>query len=157
MSDEIGSIIFFSRRRLRAYRFGDLKTTQPCGCPTWGLLDRIQQDLTLDGFMQWSWHFYRVTTRLLVHDGHVGIHEISTICPGQGRVRQVMFEFCLWADCARVVLELTPTDEWGAELTRLTQFYVGLGFVPNEEKRSPLVYQGKMIRYPIAGRGHTNP
>ncbi len=157
MTDNPAPIVCLTRQRLRAHRFGSPKTTPPCGCPTWGLLEREQQDLTLDGFMQWSWIFYRVHTKLLVHDGHVGIHEVSTPRPGQGRVRQVMFEFCLWADCARTTLELTPTDEWGADINRLKQFYTGLGFEHNTEDLKPLVYQGEMIRHPIAGRRHVRP
>ena len=65
-----------------------------------------------------------------------------------------MNEIGLWADCARVALELSPSSHWGADLDRLTRFYESLGFEPNEEPPEPFQIQESMIRYPLRGRGH---
>jgi len=54
----------------------------------------------------------------------------------------------------RVTLELTPTNEWGADLARLTRFYVSLGFAPNSESQWPFRWQAEMIRRPAPGRRH---
>jgi len=53
-----------------------------------------------------------------------------------------------------VTLELTPTNEWGADLARLTRFYVSLGFAPNSESQWPFRWQAEMIRRPAPGRRH---
>lgn len=154
MSGYLAPVINVECRRRRAHRLGNASSMRPCDCPTWGMLDRVRQDLILAGFMEWAWLLYKVRLKLLVHGTHVAIHHLGALRPGEGRVRHVMTELCLFADCARVVLELTPTDQYGADLVRLTRFYVGLGFETNEEPRTPFRYQGKMIRYPMQRRGH---
>lgn len=125
-----------------------------CDCPSWGLLIRSERDRLLAGLMQWAWLFHLVRIKLLVHAEHVGIHELRTLSPGRGKTRRVMSELCLFADCSRVVLELTPTGQWGADLARLNAFYVSLGFEANNEPVSEYVWRGELIRYPVKGRGH---
>lgn len=135
-------------------RVGEASCWRGCDCPTWGLLDRVGRDRLLAGLTEWAWLFHLVRIKLLVHAEHVGIHELRTLCRGRGKARHVMQELCLFADCSRLVLELTPTDEWGADPVRLRDFYVSLGFEANSEHGSGLAWRGELIRYPVKGRHH---
>jgi hypothetical protein len=125
-----------------------------CDCPTWGLLDRVDRDRLLAGLMEWAWLFHLVRIKLLVHAEHVGVHELRYVRPGRGEARRVMSELCLFADCSRVVLELTPSGQGGADQARLRDFYVSLGFQPNSEPGSGFVWRGELIRHPVKGRWH---
>lgn len=125
-----------------------------CECRPWGLLDRVQRDYALAGLMRWAWLYYKVRLKMLARGDHVAICELVAMRPGEGRVRKVMEEMCLWADCSRIPLELSPADDWGADIQRLRNFYGSLGFQPNYEPRTPYRAQEDMIRYPVQGRGH---
>jgi len=125
-----------------------------CDCPTWGLLDQVGRDRLLAGLTEWAWLFHLVRIKLLVHAEHVGVHELRSLRQGKGGARRVMAELCLFADCSRLVLELTPTDQWGADPARLHGFYVSLGFEANGGPVSGFVWRGALIRYPVKGRGH---
>lgn len=131
-----------------------VRVGRECDCPTWGLLDWVERDRLLAGLTEWSWLFHRVRVKLLVHAENVGVHELRVLRPGWGQARKVMSELCLFADCSRVVLELTPTDEFGADLGRLRRFYASLGFESNHESVSGFVWRGSMIRDPVKGRRH---
>lgn len=122
-----------------------------CDCPTWGQLDRVPRDLVLAGFMEWAWLFHQVDLKLLARGQHVAVCGLTALRPGRGRARVVMTELCAWADCARVTLELTPSNHWGSDVAQLTRFYESLGFEANTEPDEPLRVQEAMIRY--AGRG----
>ena len=65
-----------------------------------------------------------------------------------------MTELCAWANCARVILEISPSGQWGSDVERLTDFYASLGFEPNMESSERLCVQESMIRYPVRGRRH---
>lgn len=127
---------------------------QPCSCRSWGLLRRISRDLILHDLMQWAGLLHNVQLKLLCRGEHVAICELLAVRPGHGRARLVMTELCAWADCARVTLELTPSNHWGSDVDRLTRFYASLGFEPNTEPKEPFRVQEAMIRYPKKGRGH---
>ncbi|HEX6685054.1 MAG TPA: hypothetical protein VF062_19850 [Candidatus Limnocylindrales bacterium] len=125
-----------------------------CGCRSWRLLDRVERDAELGWVMAWAWQAYWVRLKLLVHGEHVGVHELGSVARGRGNARSVVDKLCLWADCGAVVLELTPTDGWGADLARLSKFYTSCGFAPNTEPPWRFRWQGTMLRRPISGRGH---
>jgi len=125
-----------------------------CGCRCWRLLDRLERDAELGWVMAWAWQGHWVRLKLLAHGEHVGVHELASVARGRGEARRVMDKLCLWADCSRVRLELTPTNEFGADLDRLTRFYASLGFVPNTEPHRPFRWHGAMIRRPVHGRRH---
>jgi len=84
----------------------------------------------------------------------LAICELLAYKPGHGEARRVITEICAWADCARVTLELTPSNHWGSDVERLTKFYESLGFVSKTEPQEPLRVRESMIRYPVRGRGH---
>lgn len=125
-----------------------------CRCRPWGLIERVQRDFILADLTAWAWLYYKVQLKMLARGEHVAICELVTVRPGDGRVRKVMEEICLWADCSRIPLELSPSDHWGADVQQLTNFYASLGFQPNNEPHTPFRVQEDMIRYPVQGRGH---
>lgn len=125
-----------------------------CDCANWRSLGRTAWDLTLAGLMEWAWMFHRVHLQMLVRGDHVAICTLVALKPGEGRARAVMNTLTTWADCARVTLELTPSTHWGADLTRLTDFYELLGFVSNEEPENPFRVREDLIRYPVPDGGH---
>ena len=128
-----------------------------CGRRWWRLLDREERDADLDRVMVWAWQAHWVRLKLLAHGDHVGVHELRAGYPGRGEARRVMVKLCRWADRGAVTLELTGTGEFGADLDRLTKFYVSLGFTPNSEPTTPFRWRGEMIRHPIPGRRHGSP
>lgn len=128
--------------RLDAHRQGR------CDCETWGLLSRARRDLILAGFMEWARLFHDVRLKLLACGDHVAIGELVTVRHGMGRARRVMTELCAWADCARVTLELTPSDHSGAGVRRLAVFFLGLGFEANREGAEQSRAPEGMIRHP---------
>jgi hypothetical protein len=125
-----------------------------CSCRPWALLNRVSRDFLLWDFMQRASLLQMVQLKLLVRGDHVGICELLALKPGQGRARRVMTELCQWADCARATLELTPSSRWGSDVEQLTEFYESLGFEANREPPELYRPQGRMIRYPVRGRGH---
>lgn len=127
---------------------------RPCSCRTWRLVTPTSRDLVLLDFMRWAGLLHQVQLKLLARGDHVAICELLAVRPGAGRARRVMTELCSWADCASVTLELSPTDEWGANLERLTRFYERLGFEQNNEPLKTFLIKESMIRYPVKGRGH---
>ncbi|WP_020519397.1 hypothetical protein [Catelliglobosispora koreensis] len=127
---------------------------QVCNCRPWGLLHHVSRDLVLADFMEWAQLFHQVQLKMLVRGDHVAICELLARRPGQGRARLVMSVLCAWADCARVTLELTPSDHWGSDVERLTKFYESLEFEPNLEQEQRFRVQESMIRYPVRGRVH---
>jgi GNAT superfamily N-acetyltransferase len=118
------------------------------------LLRPINRDLILFDLMQWANVLHGVQLKLLARGEHVAICELLVAQRGQGGARRVMTELCTWANCARVTLELTPSNHWGSDVERLTAFYASLGFEPNREEPTPFRIQESMIRYPVRGRGH---
>jgi hypothetical protein len=126
----------------------------PCSCRTWGLLKPISRDSILFDLMQWAKLLHGVQLRLLARGEHVAVCELLVARRGQGRARRVMTELCSWSDCARVTLELTPSNHWGSDVDRLTAFYASLGFESNQEEPTLFQVQESMIRYPVRGRGH---
>jgi len=132
-------------------------SSRTCGCRCWSLLERLDRDVELDRVMDWAWQAHWVRLKLLAHGDHVGVHELRAGYPGRGEARRVMVKLCRWADRGAVTLELTGTGEFGADLDRLTKFYVSLGFTPNSEPTTPFRWRGEMIRHPIPGRRHGSP
>ena len=126
----------------------------PCSCRTWGLLRPISRDFILYDLMQWASLLHQVQLKLLARGEHVAICELLAVRPGYGRARRVMTELCSWADCARVILELSPSDHWGSDTERLMRFYESLGFEANNDPEQPFLIQEAMIRYPVRERGH---
>lgn len=53
-----------------------------------------------------------------------------------------------WADENDIILHLTPSDTWGSNVKRLTQFYKSYGFVRNTGKHRDFRTKDTMIRYP---------
>lgn len=141
-------------RRLNVVANGYTPLLPSRTCGVWSEQERLRRDLTLAGFMQWAWHFYRVELKLLCRGEHVAVCELLATRPGQGRAHKVMTELCEWADCAGIPLELTPSGQWGADVDRLTIFYISLSFEPNCEPAQRFLVQESMIRYPVEGGGH---
>lgn len=121
----------------------------PCSCRAWGLLGRLSRDLLLDDLMEWARLLHRVQLILLLYGEHVAVREFRAPQSDHREARRVLTTLCSWADCAGVVLELTPSDRWGFDLQRLTRLCVSLGFAPNGEPQ----YES-MVRYPVSGRCH---
>jgi hypothetical protein len=132
--------------------------TQPaeqlCSCRAWDLLPRLSRDMLLDDLMEWAKLFHQVQLILLLYGERVVIRELAAQRSGSREARRVLSELCSWADCAHVVLELTPTRQWGFDLQRLTRVCVSLGFVPNRESHGPVHAQESMVRHPMPGRCH---
>ena len=125
-----------------------------CRCRTWRTLRGEQRDAVLDVFMGWAWTHHEVQLKMLARGEHVAVCEIVAAEPGHGRGGRVLDQLCRWADCAGVTLELSPTDQWGVDVDRLTRFYLRYGFEPNREPRQRFVIQEDLIRYPVPGGGH---
>jgi len=147
------AILKWSRRKLGLVHHNSL-TARPCNCDTWRHIEREHRDHVLARLMEWAWLFYKVQLKMLVRGDHVAVCELVTLKPGEGRVRRVMEEICLWADCGDITLELSPSEHWGADVDRLTRFYFSLEFQYNHEPRNPFVVQEDLIRYPQPDRGH---
>jgi GNAT superfamily N-acetyltransferase len=118
------------------------------------LLRPISRDFILFDLMEWAKALHGVQLKLLARGEHVAICELLVAQRNRGHARRVMAELCSWADCARVTLELTPSNHWGSNVDRLTAFYVSLGFEENPEEPTLFRIQESMIRYPVRGRGH---
>ena len=127
---------------------------RPCDCQPWASLRDVDRDLTLYDFMRWAHAFHEVELMLLARGSRVAVCQVFSIQPGRGHTRRVLAELCTWADCAGVALALTPTGQWGADVGRLTRFYVSLGFEDNTEPPPRFQVQEKMIRFPVEGGGH---
>jgi hypothetical protein len=118
------------------------------------LLNHVSRDLVLYHLMLWASWLHQIEIKLLARGEHVAICELLAYKPGNGKARWVMTEVCAWADCARVTLELTPSNHWGSDVARLTKFYESFGFEANTEPQEPFRVRESMIRYPVMGRGH---
>jgi hypothetical protein len=67
---------------------------------------------------------------------------------GLGKGREILNIIMQYADDNNLTVHLTPTDEFGSNLKRLTNFYRELGFVNNKGKNKELRTKDTMIRYP---------
>lgn len=67
---------------------------------------------------------------------------------GIGKGREIIDNITKYADDNRLVIHLTPTDEFGSDIKRLTQFYKDFGFIYNKGKNKEFRTKDTMIRYP---------
>ncbi|MEW1700352.1 GNAT family N-acetyltransferase [Streptomyces sp. NPDC091278] len=58
------------------------------------------------------------------------ILRVSIVYRGQGHASRVLARVCAEADARGLIVVCTPTDEFGADMDRLTDFYQRAGFAP---------------------------
>lgn len=123
-----------------------------CTCGKWQRLNRAGRERVLYEFMQWAWEFHRVELALGRRGPGVSVSQLRSFQPGHGKARTVMTVLGDWANCAGVRLELTPTDQWGADLPRLTRFFVSLGFLGDIDTEPWLGFDRPrlLVRYPAS-------
>lgn len=123
-------------------------------CVPWATFDRMERDLTLLELMRWADWLHHVQLKLLARQKRVAIAGLTSFRTGEGNARWVMGSLCAWADCARIVLELSPSGQWGSNVERLTRFYESLGFEENSEAGGSFQFREDMIRYPVDCKRH---
>jgi GNAT superfamily N-acetyltransferase len=88
----------------------------------------------------------------LIEDAQGGLEiNMLRITPnkrGQGYAQQIMDRIMEYADDFDKICHLSPTDEFGSDKNRLTDFYKGFGFVMNSGKNKDFRFKSSMIRYP---------
>jgi len=67
---------------------------------------------------------------------------------GQGIATEILQRICDYADDFEKILHLTPTDEFGSNKKKLTEFYKRFGFVMNAGKNKVSRFKDTMIRFP---------
>lgn len=68
---------------------------------------------------------------------------------GLGNGREILGIITGYADEHNLIVHLTPSDEFGSDVKRLTQFYKEFGFKANKGKNRDFRTKDTMIRYPI--------
>ena len=106
---------------------------------------RVDKGRVLQDWSDWAANFRGVELVLLLRH-HVAVGGLTSLAPGRGDARAVMEELCAWANCAGVILELSP--ERGPDYHWLKKFFVSLGFVPNFEVPLNFAIKEDMIFYP---------
>lgn len=123
-------------------------------CGDWRTASARQRSAILAGQTDRAWRLHAVSIALVPWHEHVAVCALISLLPGHGRASHVLADLCRWADCARVVLELTPTGTPGSDVDRVASWYAAYGWAPNWEVPRPGLPKQTMIRYPIPARGH---
>jgi hypothetical protein len=105
--------------------------------------------MLLGDLMEWAGLLHQVQLKLLLRGEHVIICELLPMQLGRGRSR-VLHDLLCWADCALVVLELTPSQHCGSDIERLAKIFAALGCEPNREPQGHGRAHEAMIRYPTS-------
>lgn len=75
---------------------------------------------------------------------YLSMIEVPEELKGTGLAKQFMQDMINFADEYSLIITLSPTDRFGSDMKRLTNFYSNFGFVINRNKD----YAGQMIRVP---------
>ena len=67
---------------------------------------------------------------------------------GKGIASEILQRIVDYADDFDKIVHLTPTDEFGSNKKRLTNFYKGFGFVSNRKDNKDFKVKDTMIRFP---------
>lgn len=98
----------------------------------WRYMDRVERDLELDRLMRWAAREHGTTVQLLARSYYVAVCKLAVPVKlrGDGRASTVLGALTRWADRELVVLGLTPTTQYGADMARLLSLYNRAGFAP---------------------------
>ncbi len=78
----------------------------------------------------------------------IGLIRIYSRFQGKGVASDIMKQVIDYADSTNRVVHLTPTDEWGSDKKRLTEFYSTFGFVKNAGSNKDYRIKDTMLRTP---------
>jgi len=78
----------------------------------------------------------------------INLIRINNSFQGKGVASEIIQRILDYSDDFNKILHLTPTDEYGSDVKRLTAFYKGFGFVMNRGKNRDKRFKDTMIRYP---------
>src|SRR5687768_11494894 len=101
------------------------------GLLQWRDMDHAERDRELKHLSQFAWRNQAVRLDLVRRPLYVALVKLETVTKRkrcQGRATRVMCALTSWADHHSVILGLTPTGEYGADMARLTSWYESLGF-----------------------------
>ncbi len=110
--------------------------------------DGAHRDETWDGFAKRMRADHGVDLELSERPTHVSVSLIRVPKDkrGEGVASRVMTELLKKADAAQMPVTLTPSNDFGASKTKLTQWYRRLGFSPNKGKLPEST--DSMVRFP---------
>jgi GNAT superfamily N-acetyltransferase len=106
------------------------------GLLQWRDMDHDERDRELKRLSQWAWRNHSVRLDLVRRPLYVALVKLETVTKrkrGQGRATGVMGTLTAWADEQGVILGLTPTGEYGADMARLTSWYESFGFTTDTQ------------------------
>jgi GNAT superfamily N-acetyltransferase len=87
---------------------------------------------------------------ILIEDDDGGLEinliRVNSDKQGKGIATKIMNDIIEYADKNKKIAHLTPTDEYGSDVKRLTNFYKTFGFVKNSGKDKDRRFDNKMIR-----------
>lgn len=78
----------------------------------------------------------------------INMIRINPHMKNKGIGTKIMQDIIEYADSGNYILHLTPSDDFGSDVKRLTKFYKSFGFVMNSGKNKDFHTKDKMIRYP---------
>lgn len=101
---------------------------------TWADMTRDERDIELAQLMVWAKARERSELILLRRYKYVAVVKLAVPVRlrGGGCATRVMRHLCAWADRETVLLGLSPTTQYGADLERLNGFYDRCGFVAKD-------------------------
>lgn len=68
---------------------------------------------------------------------------------GKGLAKSAMNDLIKIADKNKIVVSLSPTNEWGSSKSRLIDFYKQFGFIENKGKNKDYRISDTMYRNPV--------
>lgn len=68
---------------------------------------------------------------------------------GKGYAQKAMEQLIDYADQQKLIITLTPANDWGAGVSRLTKWYRSFGFVPNKGRNKDWNHRDGMHRLPL--------